>query len=141
MYILIYFTIGTALVSSRRYIYQSVCPLIITGCLLMIEVNKENYDREIKQSKIPVIIDFWAEWCGPCRMMGPVFEELGSEYEGRLKFVKINTELSPEIAGRFEIHGIPCLVLVKDGKEIDRITGFAPASIMRGKIDDILSRI
>jgi len=107
----------------------------------MIEVNKENYDREIVQSRIPVIIDFWAEWCGPCRMMGPVFEELGSEYEGRLKFVKINTEESPEIAGRFEIHGIPCLVLVKNGKEIDRIVGFAPASIMRDKIENILSKI
>ncbi|MCK5630214.1 MAG: thioredoxin [Nanoarchaeota archaeon] len=103
-----------------------------------IKINKDNFQEEITNSQIPVIIDFWASWCGPCQMMGPVFEELSNDYEGKLKFAKISTEDDPELANQFQIQGIPCLIITKDGKEIDRITGFAPKDILKQKIDEIM---
>ena len=105
------------------------------------QVNNSNFNEEVISSAVPVIIDFWASWCGPCQMMGPVFEELSGEYEGRLKFAKVSTEEEPALAARFQIQGIPCLVLVKDGREIDRITGFAPKEMLKSKIDSVLERI
>ena len=102
------------------------------------KINKDNFQEEIVESQIPVIIDFWASWSGPCQMMGPVFEELSNEYEGKLKFVKINTEEEPELTGQFQIQGIPCLIVAKGGKESDRIVGLAPKEILKQKIDAIL---
>ena len=104
-------------------------------------VNETNFKKEIEESSIPVIMDFWAEWCGPCQMMGPVFEELSSEFEGKLKFVKVNTEEAPELAKRFSIQGIPCLIVTKEGEEIERIVGFAQKEALKEKIDSILSNI
>lgn len=103
-----------------------------------IKLTKENFENEIKNSKI--IIDFWASWCGPCQMMGPVFEELSNNYDG-LKFGKISTEDEPELANRFNIMGIPCLIVLENGKEIDRITGFAPKEILKQKIDSIIEKL
>lgn len=104
----------------------------------LIYINKENFEREVKESNVPVIIDFWAEWCAPCKMMGPVFEELSKEYEGKLKFAKLNTEEEPELASSFNIMGIPSSLVMKDGKEVDRIVGFLPKEMLKQKIDSVL---
>ncbi|PIN72304.1 thioredoxin [Candidatus Woesearchaeota archaeon CG08_land_8_20_14_0_20_47_9] len=103
-------------------------------------LDSKNFEKEVAQSDKPVIIDFWAPWCGPCQMMAPVFEELSREYEGRLRFAKLNTDEEPELASRFSIRGIPCLIVVKAGREIDHIIGFMPKQQLKQQIDAILSR-
>ena len=109
--------------------------------MALTHINKENFEKEVTKSDIPVVIDFWAEWCGPCKMMAPVFEELSKDFEGKVKFVKLNTEEEPEIASSFMIRGIPTLSIVQGDKEIDRIVGFAPKEVLKEKIDQLLAKI
>ena len=104
-------------------------------------ITPENFEKEVKNNELPVLIDFWAPWCGPCQMMGPVFEELSDEYAGKVAFVKINTEDHPELAMPFGIQGIPSLVLAKEGKEVNRIVGFAPKEMLKAKIDEIVNAL
>jgi thioredoxin 1 len=109
--------------------------------MAIVHVDKKNYKKEIEESDIPVIIDFWAGWCAPCMMMGPVFEQISNDYKGKLKFVKINVDENREFAIQFSIQGIPALIVAKKGKEFDRIVGFAPKDVLKSRIDDILSEI
>ena len=103
-------------------------------------VTKENFEKSIVKEKLPVVVDFWASWCAPCRMMAPVFEDLSKDYEGRAIFAKISTEDHPELAQKSSITGIPAIVVMKQGKEIGRIVGFAPKHVMKGKIDEIVGK-
>jgi thioredoxin 1 len=109
--------------------------------MAVIELNQNNFKKEVEQSQTPVIIDFYADWCGPCQMMKPHFEALSKEYDGKLKFAKLDTETNPQIAGNFDISGIPCLIVTKQGQEVDRIVGFAPAQVLKKKIDSIMQSI
>ncbi|MCK5601511.1 thioredoxin [Candidatus Pacearchaeota archaeon] len=108
---------------------------------MITNITKENIEKEIASSETPLIIDFWASWCGPCQMMGPVFEELSSEYEGKLKFCKVDTQAEPEISSEFGIQGIPALSVIDKTKEVDRIVGFMPKDELKEKIDKILLKI
>lgn len=108
--------------------------------MTVIHVGLDNYEKEVKDTKTPVIVDFWAPWCGPCQMMSPMFESLSNKYKGKLKFVKINTDEEPNIAQKFQIQGVPCLVIIKGSKEIDRIVGYAPESSLKQRIDNILEK-
>lgn len=108
--------------------------------MALVHITEENFEQEIQQHEGPVVLDFWAPWCGPCKMMGPVFEELSGEYEGKLKFAKLNTEEHPDLAGKFNIQGIPSLMFLKGGEEKDRIVGFAPKAQLKAKIDDALAK-
>ena len=107
---------------------------------MVTELTSETYRTEI-ESSTPIIIDFWAEWCGPCKMMAPAFMELSKEYAGKLKFAKVDTEQFPQLAAENDISGIPCLVLFKNGTEVDRIIGFSPKPMLKQKIDIILKKL
>lgn len=89
-----------------------------------INVNSENYEEEVLKSEQPVVLDFWAPWCGPCRTIGPVLEELASTYEGRIKIVKVNVDEEPELAQSFRVSGIPALYVMKKGEVVDSMVGW-----------------
>jgi thioredoxin 1 len=90
----------------------------------MIKITTNNFKNEVSESKVPVIIDFWAEWCNPCRMMSPVFESVSGDYKGKVKFCKVNVDEEEELAARFDVRTIPSLIFIKNDKEKDRLTGF-----------------
>ncbi len=105
---------------------------------MIVHINESNFEKEVVESKTPVILDFYADWCMPCKMMAPVFEQLSKEYEGKLKFCKINTDENQGLSANFEIQGIPAFIITKKGKEINRIVGFNSEEMLRKKIDQIL---
>ncbi len=108
---------------------------------MVIELTAKNFKTEVLQSKLPAIVDFWASWCGPCKMLTPIFEEVSRDYSGKLKFVKISTEEVPAIAEEYGVMGIPCLIIFNQGEEMDRIIGFAPKEVLKQKIDAILEKV
>jgi len=105
---------------------------------LEVEVNGNNFQREVLESSIPVLVDLWAPWCMPCRMISPIVEELGNENQGKLKVCKLNTDENQNIVARYGIQGIPTLLFFKDGQEVDRIVGVTPKPIIQQKLDAIL---
>lgn len=91
-----------------------------------LKITRENFENEVMKSNIPVLIDFWAPWCGPCRMMGPIIEQLAEEYEGKAKVGKVNVDEEGELAQAFGVMSIPTIVLVKDGKVVKQTVGARP---------------
>ncbi len=91
-----------------------------------IKITKANFENEVVKSDIPVLLDFWATWCGPCRMIAPVLSEIAGEYDGRVKVGKVNVDEESELASAFRITSIPTLVLVKNGKLAGQMVGFRP---------------
>lgn len=89
----------------------------------VIDATSSNFDEIVVNSDLPVIVDFWASWCGPCKMMAPVFKEVASQYPLKVLFVKVETEAEQSLSTKFAIRSIPTIVMLKDGKEIDRISG------------------
>lgn len=105
---------------------------------LEVELNGNNFQQEVLESSVPVLIDLWAPWCMPCRMISPIVEELGNDNQGKLKVCKLNTDENQNIAARYGIQGIPTLLFFKDGQEVDRIVGVTPKPIIQQKLDAIL---
>lgn len=101
----------------------------------VIDVNNEIFEHEVLNSNIPVVVDFWATWCGPCRKLSPVVEEIANEYEGKVKFAKLNIEQDKDIAQKYSISGIPCLLVFKDGQPIERMAGLMPKSTIISNIE------
>ncbi|MEO1021909.1 MAG: thioredoxin [Bacteroidota bacterium] len=91
-----------------------------------VEFTDTNFDEEVLKSSTPVLVDFWAEWCGPCRMIGPVVEEMAGEYEGKAKIGKVNVDHNPEVSVKYGIRSIPALLIFKDGQVVDQIVGAVP---------------
>ena len=103
----------------------------------MIHFNKESFDKTLAEGKL-MMVDFWAEWCGPCQMLGPVIESLAEKYEGRAVIGKVNTDEEPDLAMSFQISGIPTVIFFKDGKEIDRLVGIMPPDAFIQVLEHIL---
>jgi thioredoxin 1 len=94
------------------------------------DVTQTNFENEVLKNDQPVLVDFWAPWCGPCRMLSPVVEKIAAANTGKAKFVKMNTDDNPNIAGQYQVSGIPCLILFKDGQVVDRIVGYVPENVI-----------
>ena len=105
---------------------------------LEVEVNGNNFKQEVLESSIPVLVDFWASWCMPCRMLAPTIEKLAEANQGKLKVCKLNTDENQHIAAQYGIQGIPTLIIFKEGKEVGRTVGVMPKEKLQEKINPIL---
>ena len=104
----------------------------------VVEFTESGFDQEVLKSPLPVLVDLWAAWCGPCRIIAPVVEELAGTYQGKMKMGKLNVDDHPQVAARFRIMNIPTLLLFKGGQEVDRIVGVVPKEELARRIERIL---
>ncbi|MCX7724655.1 MAG: thioredoxin [Thermodesulfovibrio sp.] len=105
----------------------------------IVELTDAKWEAEVLNSKGIIMVDFWAPWCGPCRIIAPTIEELAKEYEGKVKVGKLNTDENPETATRYGIMGIPTIMFFKDGQRVDQIVGVVPKSVLKNKLDSLLN--
>ena len=101
-----------------------------------LKITRENFENEVMKSDIPVLIDFWAPWCGPCRMMGPIIEQLAEEYEGKAKVGKVNVDEEGELSQAFGVMSIPTIVLIKDGKVVKQAVGARPKTEVEAMLQE-----
>lgn len=103
-----------------------------------IAITKSNFEAEVTKSELPVLADFWAEWCGPCRMISPMLKELGKEYGQKIKIAKINVDQEPDLALQFNVSSIPTLIIFKGGKVVKQQIGAVPRSIVEKMIKEVV---
>jgi thioredoxin 1 len=106
----------------------------------LVHVTDKSWDSEVLKSELPVFVDFWAEWCGPCRMVGPAVEQLAQTMTGKVKFAKLNVDENREIAAKYGIQSIPSLILFRDGNEVARTIGAAPKETYQKFIEQSLAK-
>ena len=103
-----------------------------------VEIEEAKFEDAVLKSETPVMVDFWAPWCGPCKMVAPVVEELAEDYDGQVHFVKINVDDSPRIASQYGVMSIPTLILFKDGQPVSNVVGFRPKNELKKSLDEAL---
>lgn len=105
---------------------------------MSIEINDENFEKEVLQASQPVLVDLWAPWCGPCRMLSPVVDKIGEDYKGRVKVFKLNTDDNPNTPAQYRVQAIPTLLFFKSGKLLEQLVGVQPEKELRQKLDNLL---
>ena len=103
-----------------------------------LHVTDATFQKEVLEATLPVLVDFWAPWCGPCRMLAPVIDELASDYDGKVLIAKVNTDENHAVPGKFSIMGIPTVILFKGGKEVERLVGARPKQALAERLDALL---
>jgi len=101
-------------------------------------VTDASFEAEVIKSAVPVLVDFWAPWCGPCRMVAPVVDEIAEQYEGQIKVVKLNTDENPQVASQYGIRSIPTLMIFKDGQRVDMVVGAVPKTTLATTLEKYL---
>jgi thioredoxin 1 len=105
-----------------------------------VEITDATFQDEVVNSEVPVVIDFWAEWCGPCKMIAPIVEELAGEYEGKVKFAKMDVDTNPNTPMQFGIRGIPTLLIFNGGENpVDQVVGAVPKSMLKKRVDEAIA--
>ena len=104
-----------------------------------LEVTDDSFASEVLNSELPVLVDFWAEWCGPCKMVSPIVEELSKEYNAKVKVAKLDVDSNPQTATNYGIRGIPTLLMFKDGSAVDQIVGAVPKTQIAERLDKIIT--
>lgn len=105
---------------------------------MALEFTDSNFDELVLNSDKPVLVDFWAEWCGPCRMVGPIVEELSNDYDGKAVIGKVNVDENQDVAAKYGIRNIPTLLVFKNGEIVDKQVGVAPKNVLAGKLDSAM---
>ncbi len=106
---------------------------------VVLDVTEADFDEQVLRSPVPVLIDFWAEWCGPCRQLAPVIKQLAAEYQGKLRVAKVDADANPELAARFQVRALPTLLFIKDGSVKGQLVGSQPKATLARHIDTILA--
>jgi thioredoxin 1 len=106
---------------------------------MAVEITDANFEEVVLNSKLPVLVDFWAEWCGPCRMVGPIVDELHNEYEGKAIIGKVNVDENPGVSGSFGVRNIPTILFIKNGEVADKSVGAVPKAQLAAKLEALLN--
>ena len=103
------------------------------------EVNETNWDDQVLNSDLPVLVDFWAEWCGPCKMIAPSVHDMAEEFDGQLTVGKLDVDSSPNIAMKYNVRSIPALIFFKNGEPVDQIVGAVPKGVLKKRVEQVLA--
>ena len=104
-----------------------------------VHVTDETFEDEVVSSSVPVLVDFWADWCAPCKMIAPIVEELASEYDGKVKFAKLDVDANPMVASTFGIRSIPTLLIFKDGSPVGQVVGAVPKTVLKSRLEQAIA--